>query len=179
MIAPVAVVGPSGVGKDFLMTGAAQLRSDLHLVRRVITRPAAAGGEDFDGVTEAEFARRSADGAFALEWQAHGLSYAIPKSELRGRPLMNLSRAVLLQAQAMWPRLLVIHVTAPPEVLAARLAARGRETAADQGARLARAGLALPEGLSVAEVVNDAGPEEGLARFLLALSREGAGGGSL
>ena len=39
-----AVVGPSGAGKDTLMAAAARARPDLHIVRRVITRPATAGG---------------------------------------------------------------------------------------------------------------------------------------
>ena len=172
-LAPVAVVGPSGVGKDYLMTSAAKALPGLHLVRRVITRPAAAGGEDFEGVSEAEFAARIEAGAFALHWQAHGLSYGIPLAELTGpaRPVMNLSRGVLAEAQARWPDLLVIHVTAPAPVLAARLAARGRESPAGQQHRLARAAAASPAGLRLQEVVNDASPELGLARFLAALSQ--------
>ena len=51
-----AVVGPSGAGKDTLIAGALRARPDLHLVRRVITRPTEAGGEAFEGVTGAEFA---------------------------------------------------------------------------------------------------------------------------
>jgi ribose 1,5-bisphosphokinase PhnN len=62
----------------------------------------------------------------------------------------------------------VILVTAPPEVLAARLSARGRETAADVAARLAR-DVALPEGVPVTTVMNDATPEAGAARVLAAL----------
>ena len=60
----IAVVGPSGVGKDSVMLGIHQAMPDVHLVRRVITRPAAAGGEKFDAVTETEFADLAANGAF-------------------------------------------------------------------------------------------------------------------
>jgi ribose 1,5-bisphosphokinase PhnN len=55
------------------------------------------------------------------------------------------------------------------DVLADRLAARGRETRADIAARLARAAQSLPEGLPVLEVMNDATPETGIARLLQAL----------
>jgi len=60
--------------------------------------------------------------------------------------LVNLSRRVLPQAQARFPRLIVLHLTAAPEVLAARLAARGREAAGDIAERLQGADLALPDG---------------------------------
>jgi ribose 1,5-bisphosphokinase len=169
-----AVVGPSGAGKDTLMTAAAAALPDLMLVQRVITRPAEAGGEAFDGVTAATFQARKAAGEFALDWVAHGLCYGIPASveaDLEaGRDVMfNGSRAALPQAQARFPGLSVLHVTAPVAVLADRLSARGREARADIARRLARAGYALPEGLDVRVVVNDGSVAEGVARFLAAL----------
>ena len=90
-----AVVGPSGAGKDTLMAAAAH-RPGVALVRRVITRPAEAGGEDFEGVTPEAFAARKARGAFALDWEAHGLRYGIPHDQLRGGDVIfNGSRAAL------------------------------------------------------------------------------------
>lgn len=167
----VAVVGPSGAGKDTLMELACAADPRLRAARRVITRPPEAGGEAFEGVTEAIFADRVAAGDFALHWRAHGLGYGIPAAELlgSGTVLVNASRAVLVQAAAQFPGLRVIVVTAPPAVLAARLAKRAREDSADQAARLARAAFALPQGLDVQVVQNDASPAEGLARFLAAL----------
>lgn len=166
-----AVVGPSGAGKDTLIAGAMAARPDLHLVRRVITRPAGAGGEDFDGITEAGFAARKAQGDFALDWQAHGLRYGIPWAQLErpGPVIFNGSRAALPLALAVFPHLRVVLITAPAAVLAARLAARGREDAADIRSRLARASFRLPAGISAETVVNDASPEQGIARLLAAL----------
>jgi ribose 1,5-bisphosphokinase len=166
-----AIVGPSGAGKDTLLAGALAARPEMVLVRRVITRPAEAGGEDFEGVTEAAFARRKAGGEFALDWQAHGLFYGIPAAQIDpGRTvLFNGSRAALPAAQARFPGLVVVVVTAPVAVLAARLAARGRETAVDIAGRLERAGFDLPAGLEVRQVVNDSTPQEGVARLLSAL----------
>lgn len=167
----VAVVGPSGAGKDTLIAGALAAMPRLRLVRRVITRPADAGGEDFDGVTEAEFAARKARGEFALDWDAHGLRYGIPLAQVQGpgTVLFNGSRKALPMAQARFPGLRVVLVTAPDAVLAARLTARGRETAQDIRARLARAAFTLPDGIAAETVVNDGTPAQGVARFLEAL----------
>jgi ribose 1,5-bisphosphokinase PhnN len=83
--------------------------------------------------------------------------------------IANLSRAVLTEAGARYS-LRVLNITAPMEVLAARLAARGRETTADIAARLAR-DVVLPDGLDVERVMNDADVAEGVARVLAALNR--------
>jgi phosphonate metabolism protein PhnN/1,5-bisphosphokinase (PRPP-forming) len=174
----ILVVGPSGAGKDTLL-GAARdaLAGDprFRFARRVITRPAEAGGEDHEPATEAQFAARR----FALQWRAHGLSYGIPldiEMDLaRGVSVIaNVSRAVIAAAAERYPTR-VIQVTAPPAILAARLAARGRESAADIAARLSRA-VALPRHISVHTVVNDATPEQGIARFLAALRPPGTPG---
>ena len=169
-----AVVGPSGVGKDTLMEAARAARPDVHLVRRVVTRAGDAEGEDYRPVTLAEFARLREAGAFALSWEAHGLSYGIPveaaERAARGEVvLFNGSRAMLGAAAEAFPGLRVLHVTARPEVLRARLAARGRESEAEIAARLARADLPLPAGLAVTRIDNSGALGEALQAFLAAL----------
>lgn len=148
----IAVVGPSGVGKDSLMQALVAADPKLCLMRRVVTRAPEAGGEDYDAVSEEVFAKMMQADGFALHWPAHGLLYGIPRSidELRveGRGvLVNLSRAVLLQAQAVFEDFIVLSVTASSEVLAQRLARRGREGTAEVERRLARASHPLPAGL--------------------------------
>lgn len=167
-----AIVGPSGAGKDTLIAGALALRPDLQLVRRVITRPTEAGGEDFEGVTPDVFASRTARGDFALTWNAHGLSYGIPKDQVTGpgAVIFNGSRAALPEATRVFPGLRVILVTAPDIVLAARLAARRRESPDDIRARLSRAPFDMPGGIAFQTVVNDASVETGIARLLAVLA---------
>lgn len=173
----ILVVGPSGAGKDTLLDGArARLAGDarFHFVRRAITRAGTSGGEAHEALTEAQFAARDAAGGFALSWQAHGLSYGIPAdiaaSLAQGRAVIaNVSRAVIAQAVQRFPTR-VIEITAPPEILAERLGSRGRESEAGIAARLVRR-VALPPGIAIERVLNDASPEHGLARFLAALSR--------
>ncbi len=72
-----AVVGPSGVGKDTLLSGAVAASPALHWARRTITRPDSPGTEPYEGVPPAEFDFLSNSGVFALEWPAHGLRYGI------------------------------------------------------------------------------------------------------
>ncbi len=124
----------------------------FHFVRRVITRPADAGDEAHESVTPQEFARRE----FALQWQAHGLSYGIPADAIgRGAvAVANVSRTVIAEAASRF-QVRVIEVTAPADVLAARLASRGRESATDVASRLARS-VTLPSHVMVDTVMNDA-----------------------
>ena len=63
----------------------------------------------------------------------------------------------------------MVSITADPESLAARLAARGREDAAEVAARLARAQAIPVSGDDVVAVPNDATPAEGIARLLAAI----------
>lgn len=158
----IAVVGPSGVGKDSLMSALAVCCPQLRLMRRVITRAPEAGGENYQAVTEAEFSALAETGVFALHWQAHGLHYGIPQDidTLRhgsAGVLVNLSRAVLLQAQEVFEKLIVLSVTARPDVLAKRLVARGRENTEGVRRRLERAGNPLPEGLARVHEIDNSG----------------------
>ncbi len=168
------VVGPSGAGKDTLLAGAKAADPNLHWARRVITRPATPGGEPFEGVDARTFDDRLQRGDFALHWEAHGLRYGVAHDELallsQNRDvLVNGSRAALGAAQAAFPGLVVIRITAPSAVLVERLAARGRESRDQIDARLQRASYDLPEGLTVIDIANDATPEMGVQRLLAAL----------
>ncbi|WP_380057382.1 phosphonate metabolism protein/1,5-bisphosphokinase (PRPP-forming) PhnN [Falsihalocynthiibacter sp. SS001] len=156
----IGVVGPSGVGKDTVMAEIARRCSGVVVARRVITRAEDAGGEDFFEATDREFAEMAEAGAFALWWTAHGLSYGIPvevnANLAEGRDvLVNLSRHILALAVEKFERFEVLSLTAPREVLATRLAKRGRETETQILSRLERVAPAMPEGISCAEFSND------------------------
>jgi ribose 1,5-bisphosphokinase len=155
----IAMVGPSGVGKDSVMQEMAARNPSIVLARRVITRACDAGGEDFEGVTVAGFQARMAAGEFALSWEAHGLNYAIPatvEAHLQDGcdVLANLSRAALIGAKVRFARFEVINLTAAREVLAARLVARSRETTTQIAERLDRASAVLPVGIKVLSLDN-------------------------
>lgn len=170
----VAVVGPSGVGKDSLMAGLLAADPSLSAVQRVVTRDPDAGGEPAICVTEAEFDAQKAAGAFALEWQAHGLSYGIPWTQLApmksGRDVLaNLSRGMLVEAARVTGALHVLWITARPEVLAERLAQRGRESATEIAARIARTAPEPPEDLPVSVIDNSGALDDAIAAAQAAL----------
>lgn len=170
----IAVVGPSGVGKDTVMAGLVGARPILATAKRVITRAPEAGGEDFHSVTGEAFELARDRGEFILHWDAHGLFYGIAR-EVSGvlstgqDVLANLSRNVLAQAQDVFPGMQVISLTAADAVLAVRLASRGREAPADITARLARKTAAWPSGLTVHQVTNDGPIAQTVAVALAAL----------
>ena len=180
----VVVVGPSGAGKDSVIgfaLGALAGRSDIHRVRRVITRAKDAGGEDHEAVSPAEFKQRNFAGAFAVSWHAHGLDYGIPVEavgRLRNGEILiaNGSRAALSRFRKVFGRLTVVNITASPEVLASRLAARGRESREEILARLQRRVPDIVDGLDVMTIDNSGPLEQAGARFaeLLASLREPA-----
>lgn len=173
----VLVVGPSGAGKDTLISAArAALSGDPRFVfpRRVVTRDAIVALEDHDTLTPADFQLQRLRGAFALDWQAHGLSYGVPaaiEADLaQGRVIVvNTSRKVIELALEKYADCAVMLVTARPEVRAQRLASRGRETAEDVAARLAREGAAVPPGVIPITIDNSESLAEGIDAFVSAL----------
>ncbi|WP_445490341.1 phosphonate metabolism protein/1,5-bisphosphokinase (PRPP-forming) PhnN [Rhodopseudomonas sp. RCAM05734] len=141
----VLVVGPSGAGKDTLIDLArAACRTDNTVVfaRRVVTREASAF-EDNAQATPDAFRRAVADGLFAIHWEAHGhhyaLSSAIDDDIMAGRTVVaNVSRTVIDALRAAYAEVVVVLITAPADVLAARLAARNRGSDGAPAARLGR-----------------------------------------
>lgn len=142
----VAVVGPSGAGKDTLIAHARAALADepqVDFVRRIITRPSDGQTEDHDTLADVEFLEAQAEGAFSLAWEAHGLRYGLPASIDRAIEnghvaVANVSRGALPALRERYANVAVVEVTADPEILAARLAGRGRESRGEILARLAR-----------------------------------------
>lgn len=172
----VCVVGPSGAGKDSVMAAARDLLGgDCRVVfpRRVVTRPADAGGEDHLSVTPDRFVALRDSGALALWWEAHGIAYGIPagiSDDLATGAVVvaNISRTAIPAARAAYDTT-VVEITADANVLARRLAGRGRETAEDIAGRLARAALVPSDADET--IVNDGELAEAAQAFAAILKR--------
>jgi ribose 1,5-bisphosphokinase len=169
----VLVVGPSGAGKDTLIARArAACREDRAVVfpRRIVTRPPSAF-EDNELMPQQAFEQAVARGAFAFCWSAHGHSYGIPvaiDAEIEaGRTVVcNVSRMVVEEVRARYANVMVVLITAPREVLAARLAARGRPSDVSIAERVDRSELA-GAGLRPDVIINNVGEPDVGARKLV------------
>ena len=141
----VLVVGPSGAGKDTLLGLARSACADdknIVFARRVVTREASSA-EDNEQVSFDGFREALARGDFAIHWEAHGHAYGLPRGiedDVRaGRTVVaNVSRTVIPALRHAYANVVVVAVTAPADVLAARLAMRKRGSDGNIAQRLAR-----------------------------------------
>lgn len=172
----VLVVGPSGAGKDTLLRLAQAACADDHDIvfpRRVVTR-ASSADEDNIALSPDEFARARDHGDFAVHWDAHGHSYALPleiNDDIRaGRAVVvNVSRTVIAALRGTYANVVVVAITAPPDVLAQRLAARARHSDGNIADRLARS---VDDASANADVtILNAGSAEYHSRHLLRVIR--------
>ena len=176
----VGVVGPSGAGKDSVMSRAqALLRKNVSIVfpQRIVTRSPDAA-ETNVSMSASDFERIGKGGGFALAWSAHDLSYAVPVKVdslvAQGRVVVvNVSRSVVPALRQRYARGVVVLIDAPVDLRRARLAQRGREDDLAVTARLKRAvGGFVPADADI--VIDNSGPiersAEALANYLASLT---------
>jgi ribose 1,5-bisphosphokinase len=175
----VLVVGPSGAGKDTLMLALKEKlegKIDVCFARRAITRTPDTDAEDHDTLSRVDFDRLVNSHEVALAWEAHGLGYVIPKScddviRAGGTVIANGSRKVLKQASDKYQTAIVLLITAPIDILAGRLAARGRESREDIQERLSRANLEPEYVPNLIRIENTGTIEAGVEAILEALAQ--------
>lgn len=138
------LIGPSGAGKDALLTYARQqIGGSLPILfaHRYITRSSQAGGENHVALTEVEFNQRHQLGLFALSWQSHHCWYGIGveiEAWMRAGVdvVVNGSREHLSVASQRFAQLRVILVEASAPIIRQRLLERGRESTEEIQARI-------------------------------------------
>lgn len=175
LIAPgalIAVCGPSGAGKDSLLRRVQEMNNGgagIVFPRRIVTRPVSSS-EDHDTATPEAFDQMLASGGFAFWWDAHGLKYGLAASiddDIRAGHgvVCNVSRAIIPALRDRYAHVAAVLVTAPPDVLAARLAARGRSTDGNLSERMSRSSRAS-EYLKADVVIENTGSIDDGARQL-------------
>lgn len=127
------------------MARAQLAEENVIFAHRYITRPVELAGENHIALSPQEFHTRQEAGLFAMHWHSHDLDYGLGIEinlwlERGLNVVMNGSRAYLDEAARLYPHKLVpVLVRVAPDVLRARLHARGRETPAQIEERLAGA----------------------------------------
>jgi ribose 1,5-bisphosphokinase len=149
---------------------------DIVFPRRVVTREASAF-EDNEQVSHAEFRQLLTRGDFAVHWEAHGHGYALSRAidnDIRaGRTVVaNVSRTVVEALRRAYVDVVVVSVTAPPEILSQRLAARARSSDGQLADRLGR----TVEDASPDVTIVNVGTVDDHARRLLRIIRADWGG---
>jgi ribose 1,5-bisphosphokinase len=171
----ILVVGPSGAGKDTLLDlakAACAEDSNILFVRRVITRQSSASEDNHEVSLEA-FRAGLGRGDYAIHWEAHGHCYALPCTIDRelgaGHTVVaNVSRTVIEAMRRAYAGVVVVLITAPPQVLAERLAMRGRRS---DGRIEHRLGRAIDSSASPDVTIINVGSAEYHARQLVRVIR--------
>jgi ribose 1,5-bisphosphokinase len=161
----VYVMGPSGAGKDSVLErarGMLSIEMPVVFAHRYITRPADVGGENHVALSRGEFALRRAHGLFAADLAV----------------VVSGSREHYEKVAGMDPDLHPVLITAPPDKLKARLAARGREDAVAASGRLARSEAYSVSDPRLVTIVNDGALDAAAEAFIRALATLGCSPGA-
>jgi len=171
----LAVVGPSGSGKDTIIEALCKQLPNIKRVKRYITREQQkAGGEDSYNIDFDTFGKLERDGGFAFSWSAHHLKYGLPITifdEINvGKSLIaNISRSILDQLSDKFEYYEIILITASDKILAERLEKRGRESKAQIEERLARSSFTIPNGISPLIIRNETTVEDAVSKIIASI----------
>eukprot|EP01080_Neovahlkampfia_damariscottae_P004819 gene4819-8405_t len=180
------LLGPSGVGKDTLKYGARdklQKNKDESVVfcQRVITRPLKEGDAEIHEVMEKEeFLKEKEKGTFGIDWEAYNFFYGI-RNDLILNPLkngknvlLNISRNKIEEAQNKYEskgfNVVVLEISADPEIIKNRLKKRGRETEEQINQRIQRhleqRKKVIEVSNKIVTIENNGTIEEGIEKFI-------------
>ena len=171
----LAIVGPSGSGKDTIIEALCKQLPNIKRVKRYITREQQkAGGEDSYNIDFDTFGKLERDGGFAFSWSAHHLKYGLPITifdEINvGKSLIaNISRSILDQLSDKFEYYEIILITASDKILAERLEKRGRESKAQIEERLARSSFTIPNGISPLILRNETTVEDAVSKIIASI----------
>lgn len=162
----VYVMGPSGAGKDTILRLARQeLRrgEKIAFAHRYITREADPRHENYIALSPDEFETRRASGLLAFDWQVYGFRYGVGTEIETWRRegfvvVVSGSREHFRAWRRPPERVLPVLISVPRDLLAQRLASRGREDAVSRSVRLQRAEEFVLTDPALVEIDNSAPP---------------------
>ena len=178
----MVVSGPSGVGKDAVLTRLRERRYPVHIVVTATTRamrPTERDGVDYIFLDEATFERKVAEDGF-LEWaMVYGNRYGVPKDQVSDALASGVDVIIKIDVQGaetlkrLNPEAVFVFVAPPSmEELERRLRDRRSEPTVDLKRRLETARLEM-ERLPMFDyvVVNENGAIDEAAQALEAIMR--------
>ena len=178
----MVVSGPSGVGKDAVLTRLRERHYPVHIVVTATTRtmrPTERDGVDYIFLDQAEFERKVADDGF-LEWaKVYGNSYGVPKDQVNGALASGKDVIIKTDVQGagtikrLNPESVFVFLAPPSlEELERRLRDRRSEASVDLERRLETARLEM-ERLPMFDyvVVNESGAIDEAAEALESIMR--------
>ena len=190
----VAIVGPSGAGKDTVINAVHEVlanNEDFLFTRRIITRQSGIsrqnrqdenskklGNEDNIEVSVAQFLKLLDQGAFSMHWFAHGIYYGLPadiENDVKQGKIViaNISRNSLGMAKKLFDHVFVVEINAPAKILKERLINRKRESKSDIAERLERANvpIQLPGGAAYCYIDNSGDVKIAAGKLLAILEK--------
>ena len=145
----IVISGPSGVGKDAIVQGISEVRTDFHFTVTATTRqprPSEVHGVNHEFLSTERFKDMISDSEL-LEWaEVYGNYYGTPKRQVRDalakgkHVLLRIDVQGALQVKRLVPDALLVFISAPAKsVLIDRLRKRGVNDEADIAKRMAAA----------------------------------------
>ena len=178
----MVVSGPSGVGKDAVLTRLRERRYPVHIVVTATTRamrPTERDGADYIFLDEATFERKVADDGFLEKAEVYGNRYGVPKDQVSNALASGVDVIIKIDVQGaetlkrLNPEAVFVFVAPPSmEELERRLRDRRSEPTVDLQRRLETARQEL-ERLPMFDyvVVNESGAIDEAAQALEAIMR--------
>ena len=112
------IIGPSGSGKDTLISGAKLLLDNEKryvFAQREITRPQTNDAEDHIEISESEFKQKQLENVYSLSWYANGLNYGVTRLDEYIRQekfvVLNGSRGALKDIRQKYKDIIVSVLT--------------------------------------------------------------------
>jgi phosphonate metabolism protein PhnN/1,5-bisphosphokinase (PRPP-forming) len=167
----VLIVGPSGVGKDSLLSYAKdELKDRINFVKRYITREADENEDNYH-LDDYAFEILKHNSFFISTWNVHNNIYGISKNSIiNGLNIISISRSRVKDFENIYEKVYTMNITVSSDELRKRLNKRGRESKEEIEKRLLRSDLKI-DAKNLIKFDNSACFEESKENFIELLKK--------